>query len=227
MVYPIYIVLTVEGTTDTRFLEAMLEPVFQEMALRYVKDDVDCLVSVQGRYNKSEGFCSGVLKASKEALENFGATTLAVHADADTLSYEERRSTNFAELFETVKDLNADEYCTVITPVIPVRMIEAWMLADRDLLRMELGTNMTNAQLDIDGDPENFADPKKKIVEAIRKASENATHKKPVNKIDISDLYQIMGKKLRLEQLERLDSFKKFEHEILNTFKDIGLRVNT
>lgn len=195
------------------------------MAMRYVTDDVDCLVSVQGRYDKSEGFSTGVIKASKEAMEIFGATTLAVHADADTLSYEERRDTNFAKLLETVKNLDSEKYCTVITPVIPVRMIEAWMLADRDLLRKELGTSMTNAQLEIDGDPESFADPKQKIVEAIRKASENATHKKPVNKIDISDLYQIMGKKLGLDQLERLDSFKKFEQEILTTFKNIGLRV--
>lgn len=226
MAYPIYIVLTVEGTTDTRFLGAMLEPVFQEMALRYVKDDVDCLLTAQGCYDKSEGFKNAVINASREALVNFGATTLAVHTDSDTMTYEERKATNFAGLIETVKDLSTDEYCTVITPIIPVKMIEAWMLADRELLREELGTTMTNAQLDIDGNPESFANPKQKIMEAIKRASENATHKNPVKNIDISDLYQILGKKLSIEQLERMDSFKKFEQEILSTFKKIGLRMN-
>lgn len=226
MAYPILISLTVEGTTDTRFLEALMEPIFQEMALRYVEGDVDCTVFVQGRYDKSEGFTEGIVKASKEAMSIFGASTLAVHTDADKMTYDERRNTNFTDVLEKVRELDKAEYCTVITPVIPVRMIEAWMLADRDLLRKELGTTMTNVQLDIDGNPEDFADPKSKIEEAIRKAEENATHKKPANRVTIADLYQIIGKSVSIEKLEQMDSFRRFEGEILFTFREIGLRVH-
>ena len=225
MAYPVLIVLTVEGDTDTRFLGALLEPVFQEMALRHVDDDVDCTVYVQGRFDKSEGFTDGIVKASKEAMNNFGATTLAVHSDSDRMTYDERRNTNFDDVFKEMKLLDKDEYCTVVTPVIPVRMIESWMLADRDMLRMELGTTMTNAQLGIDGNPEEFADPKAKIEEAINKAKENATHRRPANSVRIADLYQIMGKSIGIDKLERLVSFRRFEGEILVTFSKIGLRV--
>lgn len=225
MAHQIYIVLTVEGTTDTRFLEALLEPVFQEMALRYVEADVDCSVFVQGRYDKSEGFAKGVVKACKDAMEQFGATTLAVHTDADRMTYDKRKETNFTDVFETVKTLDPDGYCTIITPVIPVRMMEAWMLADRDLLRREIGTTMTNGQLGIDGDPESFADPKEKIEEAIRRASQNASHKKPVNAVEIGDLYSIIGKSVTIDKLEQLESFRRFEDEILTAFKEIGLRI--
>lgn len=225
MAYPILIVLTVEGTTDSSFLEALLEPVFQEMALRHVEDDVDCSVYGLGRYDKSEGFTEGVVKASEEAMCNYGASTLAVHTDADRMTYDERRNSNFVSVFETVKHLDNNEYCTIITPVIPVKMIEAWMLADRDLLRKELGTTMTDAQLEIDGNPEHFADPKAKIENAIRMAKENATHKKPAININISDLYQIIGKSISLDKLEQMNSFRRFEGEILTTFKEIGLRV--
>ena len=226
MAYPIYVALTVEGTTDTRFLESLLTSVFQEMALNHVDEDVDCIVSVLGRYNKGDGFVEGILEASRDAMTEFGATALAVHTDADSMSYDERRSTNFDKVFEAIRGMNPDDYCKVITPVIPVRMVEAWMLADRDLLRAEIGTTLTNAQLDIDGDPETFSDPKEKIEEAIRRAAAKATHKKPVNNVCIDELYQIIGMKLSLESLERMPSFQRFEQEILASFREIGLRVH-
>lgn len=224
---PIFIALTVEGTTDTRFLESILESVFQELALNHLDADVECEVSVLSRYDKSEGFCSGVIKASKMSRsESLWADTLAVHADADKMTYDERRETNFSKVFEELKNLNTEDYCTVITPIIPVRMIEAWMLGDCDLLRQEIGTTLTKTQLGLDGDPESFADPKSKIVEAIRRSEESATHKRPTNKISIGELYQIIGKKISLERLEQLCSFQRFEQEILNTFKEIGLKVH-
>lgn len=225
MAYPIYVALTVEGTTDTRFLESLLYLVFQELALNHVKEDVDCVVSVLGRYDKSRGFSNGVIKASKDAMAEFGATALAVHTDADKMTYDERRTTNFTNVFREIKTLSASDYCKIITPVIPVKMIEAWMLADCDLIRQELGTSLTNAQLGIDGDPEKFADPKAKIESAIRKASQNATHKKPVKGVTIDDLYQIVGMKISLNSLEQLSSFRKFEQEILTSFSEIGLKV--
>lgn len=227
MSQPIFIALTVEGTTDTRFLESILESVFQELALNHLDADVECEVSVLGRYDKSEGFCSGVIKASKMSRsESLWADTLAVHTDADKMTYDERRNTNFDSVFEKLKNVNPEEYCTVITPIIPVRMIEAWMLADCDLLRQEIGTSLTKAQLGIDGNPESFADPKSKVEDAIRIAEESATHKRPTNKISIGELYQIIGKKISLERLEQLSSFQRFEQEVLNTFKEIGLRVH-
>lgn len=224
---PVFIALTVEGTTDTRFLESILESVFQELALNHLDDDVECEVSVLSRYDKSDGFCNGVIKASKMCRsDSLWADTLAVHTDADKMTYDERRSTNFDSVFEKMKNVNSDKYCTVITPIIPVKMIEAWMLADWELLRQEIGTTLTKAQLGIDGDPEDFADPKSKIEDAIRRAEESAVHKRPTNKISIDELYQIVGKKISLERLEQLSSFQRFEQEILNSFKEIGFRVH-
>jgi hypothetical protein len=58
--------------------------------------------------------------------------------------------------------------CKIIVPVIPVRMTESWMLADKELFKNEIGTNKSDNELGINRFPENIARPKEVIRDAIR-----------------------------------------------------------
>lgn len=225
MAYQIYVALTTEGTTDIRFLENVIERTLWELACSHLEQEVECVVNVLTVDKAGLSFEEYVKKAAKEALSQFGANTLAVHTDADRMTYEERRTNKIVTVEEFLQEQNPNDYCLILTPVIPVRMIEAWMLSDRDLLRQEIGTSLTNAQLEIDGNPEIMASPKEKIENAIRLAREKATHRNPIKSVDISDLYGILGQKLSIEKLEGLDSFRKFEGEVLETFRKMGLRM--
>jgi len=225
MAYQICVALTTEGTTDIRFLENVIERTLWELAYSHLKQDVECVVNVLTIDKMGLSFDEYVKKAAKEALSQFGANTLAVHTDADRMTYKERRANKIDTIEAFLQKQNANEYCLLLTPVIPVRMIEAWLLADRDLLRQEIGTSLTDAELGIDGNPEDMASPKEKIEKSIQLARKNATHKNPVKSVEISDLYGILGQKLSIKKLEGLDSFCQFESEVLQTFRKMKLRM--
>jgi hypothetical protein len=70
--------------------------------------------------------------------------------------------------------------------------------------------------------PESFSDPKNAIETAIRIALSGKTKRKR-NELKIDDLYDILGQKIDLESLRRLDSFNKFESEVTNSFRKMGL----
>lgn len=222
MAYTIIVGLTTEGSTDVRFLETIVERAFETVALECQKD-VEIISQTLETTKVGKGsFADYVVEASKEALRS-GVTTVAVHSDADKNTYDDRKKYNFEPALAAVNALEDDEACKLITPIIPVRMIEAWMLADKDLLRLEIGTKLSDHDLGIDGAPENIADPKEKITVAIRTANENSTHKNPVRKVDISDLYDILGQKLDPSQLVHLESYRRFLDEIRATYRELGI----
>lgn len=116
----------------------------------------------------------------------------------------------------------AEGYCKKVVPVIPVYMTEAWMLADKELLKDEIGTELSDNKLGINRAPESIADPKEIIERAIRIAREHFTRRRR-NDLVISDLYDSIGAKVELENLKRLDSFNQFSIRLKQAFVELGL----
>lgn len=222
MAYTVIVGLTTEGTTDVRFLETVVEQAFEYVALECSKDIDIFVMPLDTTKIGYDSFADYVVAASKEALQ-VGTTTVAVHSDADNNSYDQRKEYNFRPANDALSALPDEEVCKLLTPIIPVRMIEAWMLADKNLLRVEIGTRLSDSALGIDGNPETMADPKERISIAIRIANENATHKNPVKNVDISDLYEILGQQLQPDQLMRIDSYRRFLDEIRQTYRELGI----
>lgn len=222
MAYQVIVALTTEGSTDVRFLENIVEQAFWHVSLECTKDiDIQFQTLATTKVGKGS-FANYVVESAKEAAE-CGATTVAVHSDADKNTYDERLAYNFVPAREAVDADISENICKRITPVIPVRMIEAWMLADKEQFCIEVGTKLSFHELGIDGDPEQMADPKAKITLAIRTANERATHKKPVRDIDISDLYGILGQSLDVEKLKAMSSYRRFLDEIRALYRNLGL----
>lgn len=224
MAYQIIVALTSEGTTDVRFLENIVKQAFELVAQECDKDveifDVQTLNTTKIGYSK---FSEYVIAASKESV-GCGATTIAIHSDADKNTYDERKKYNFVPAQNALDTERNETVCKLVTPIIPVRMIEAWMLADTTLLKFEIGTKLSDHELGIDSDPEQMADPKYKIEEAIRIANQKSTHKKHVKNIDISELYETLGQRLETKNLASLKSYQRFLDEIRETFKSLGLK---
>jgi hypothetical protein len=99
-------------------------------------------------------------------------------------------------------------------------MTEAWILADKELLKKELCTNKSDSELAIDKEPESFSNPKETIKNAINKAREGMT-KRYRNKLKIDDLYSPLGTKIELSKLESLSSYKKFEKAVRDIFPQL------
>ncbi|MBK7708690.1 MAG: DUF4276 family protein [Acidobacteria bacterium] len=124
--------------------------------------------------------------------------------------------------FASAEALEIEEICRILVAVVPVRMTESWLLADVDVLRSELETQLTPRDLGLHKPPESYADPKSAIEEALRLSQEKTPGRSRHTKLGISSLYQIIGQKADLSKLESLPSFRKFKAACRYAFKRLG-----
>lgn len=218
MIVQIFIGLATEGTTDIRFFESIVRRTFQEIAMKECRSDID--IDIRRLNTKKTGlsFVEYVKQASYDGVKDFGMMALAIHTDADRETYDGRRRYNIDPAQEEL-DRQGDDYCKILTPVIPVRMMEAWMLADKELLKSEIGTTKSDNNLGINKDPESIADPKAVIEEAIRIAQSDLPRRR--RRLIISDLYSIIGDKIGLDKLLSLPSYRRFQDEVRNTYRTL------
>ena len=96
------------------------------------------------------------------------------------------------------------------------------MIADKELLKNEIGINKTNAELSINLNPETINDPKSVIEDIIRISKEGETKRKRNRGLCIADLYQIIGQKIDLTELEKLQSYIKFKSALIEKLRELN-----
>ena len=222
MAKQVFIGLTTEGTTDIRFLESIVERTFIEVAFECNKD-IEPYVRCINVEKVSLSFNEYIEKAFLQGVDEMGMSVLCVHTDADgkDASKVYREKINPAKAF--LADRETDD-SRILTPVVPVHMVEAWMLADKQLLKKEIGTVASDAELGINRMPESFADPKEVISNAIRVARQGMPKRRRRN-LDISDLYASIGTKIELKKLGTLPSYNNFKEEVRMAYRMLNLLV--
>lgn len=215
----LFIGLAVEGSTDMRFLKSIVSRTFQSIVFDRCEQDVDVDVFELRPQKTGKDFPEFVAAASRDGIEKCGIMVLAVHADSDRETLKERLQDKFIPAQDYLNTLDENRYCRVLTPIIPIRMIEAWMLADTELLKEEMGTNLSDAYLGFHRSPETIADPKAIIQEAIVKAQNLLPKKRRM--LSIGDLYGIIGDRIALTSLFSLSSYRWFYNEAIKTLEKI------
>lgn len=210
--------LITEGSTDLRFLESIVRRTFEHIAFECTQD-IDIFVHTLPTSKIGLSFVEYVKKAANEGMTSLGIMTLAVHTDSDRDTYEQRMNNKIIPAQNVLNNQN-DDYCKLLTPVIPIRMIEAWMLADKELLKKEIGTDKSDNELGINRPPETIADPKSVIENAIRIATNHLPKRR--QKLSISDLYAIIGDTISIVELERLDSYRRLQNVVRDTYKALN-----
>lgn len=209
--------LVAEGTTDNRFLEHIVERTFEQVAL---ENDMQIVVLPIQILEKSSGsFTEMVMSSAKKAYES-GIMVLCVHTDADEAN-DNRAFDSKIHPAIVALEKEGDEYCKLLVPIIPIHETEAWMLADKDLLKEHLGTEKTDTELAIHRHPEYYTDPKQIIVDAIRIAVADWPPKRR-HTLNINDLYTPMGQQSKLELLERLPSYHRFKEAVHEAYQTLG-----
>lgn len=212
--------LNTEGPTDVRFLTDIVKRTFDDIAFECPKDIE--ILDIQHIAVQKDEFAPMILEASRKGVEDFGISILCVHRDADDKNMDDVMKYSFLPLSKALEDKDEAIYCKVIIPVIPVRMMEAWMLADTQLLKDFIdASKVPDGELGIERNPESYADPKAVIEEAIRKASAGKT-KRRRDVIGIAELYEQIGKNVNLENLRHLPSFRCFEEQIRSAFRRLN-----
>ena len=210
----IIIALATEGSSDHRFLPNIIQRTFERVAFEDQQEieifEPICLSQISG-----ENIREKAKKYAIQAVEK-GAMVLCFHADADDKDvFKERINPAFNAIKSDERDL-----CKNLVAIVPIQMTEAWILADKELLKKELCTNKSDSELAIDKEPESFSNPKETIKNAINKAREGMT-KRYRNKLKIDDLYSPLATTIELSKLESLSSYKKFEEAVRDIFPQL------
>jgi hypothetical protein len=194
-----------EGTTDLRFLGNIIQKTFENIAL-------DCQTEIevyQPESLKKEG-ATFVEQVTRLVSKYHYFHIICIHADSDSNSIANRMRCNFNPAFREVELLPAPA-CKNLVAIIPVHMTEAWMLADIDLLKIKMGSTLTNEELGLPAHSnliESLRNPKRVISEALRIGQE--THPRRRKKLNISNLYSPISQELTLARLNQLPSFRTF-----------------
>lgn len=204
---------TTEGTTDKRFLDSIIKKTFDQIAFE-CETMIEVYDPVYIPLKKSDNFVDDVCELAVYAF-SIGISVLCIHVDADAVDDSDVFARKINPAFFKIETCQIN-VCKNTIAIVPVRMSEAWMLADKEVFKSELQTNLTDETLGINKFPESFADPKAVIREALRIAQENLPQRRP--KVTISEIYQPIGQKASILELEKLNSFRKFKEAIRNSF---------
>ncbi len=211
--------LYAEGRTDERFLPIIIRRTAEQILLQHKQIDIDVLdpiivkktVGVQGRENE-------ILQAAYDAE---GYDALVIHSDSDSRTREQTLHQRFEPGKRLVQSCTA-RVCQHVIPIITVRMVEAWLLADYDTLRKTLGTNLDAKDLNLPEKAkqvESFRDPKQAIDLVIRKIYPNQAHQWARIR---GELYAKLAPRIHLGQLEKLDAYKQFKEDLTNILLILG-----
>jgi hypothetical protein len=200
------IAYTAEGTTDKRFLGNIIRKTFEELCY-----ECDGLIDVYEPVfisKSGDGFVEECVNASKEAK---WAHVLCVHADADDDNDKAAQKNKIIPALTAINEIDVDDLCKNIVPIVPIHMTEAWMLADSTTLAKLLNTGKSPTDLRIKmkmKQIEKLSDPKEIINQAIDIAFDNNSKKR--KRIEIEDLYIPMSQQIDLKILDQINSYRQF-----------------
>lgn len=205
-----------EGTTDDRFF-----PNITERLIEQVLFEKNIQATIQWQIIKKRGTSAEekILNAAQDAKH---CTMLIVHSDADDNDNKNAYETKIKPGIDAVAETD-DEICKNITFVIPISETEAWLLVDKELLKEEMNTLLSNNDLGLDyklNRIESIADPKALLESAIRTHHNNLPRKRRRSAVTISELYSTISQRIELDKLEILGAYVIFKQNIINALQN-------
>lgn len=212
--------LFTEGTTDVRFLSSVVERTLEEVALDCT-GDIETKVEIVSISKTGLNFNEQVLEVSKLAHEKYGVLILFVHTDSDSVNDDLVFQTKIIPAQKNLLEQD-DVCCKHIIAIVPIQMTESWMLADKELLKEEIGIEKADVELGIHLNPESITNPKNVIENIIRMSKEDLPKRRRNKGLNIADLYQIIGQKIELTELDKLSSYLKFKNSLKDKLRELN-----
>lgn len=213
--------LFTEGTTDIRFLESVVKTTLENLAIEcsgYIETELE-IIKIE---KTGLSFNQQVLKAAEKAKNDFEILILFIHIDSDNRDDSLVFKSKIIPAIELINQQEDDAVCKKIVAIVPIQMTESWMLADKELLKSEIGIEGSDLELGIHRNPEEIANPKAVIENIIRISKESQVKRKRNKGLLIADLYQIIGQKTDVSQLEKLASYMKFKNSLTEKLKELN-----
>ena len=211
--------LYVEGPTDNRFLPVIIQRTAEHILLQNNRPEVVVLEPIVIKKHPDISRRSeSILQAARDAS---GFHSLIVHADADGPTRDEAYRYRF-EPGNKLVQASKENVCKDIVPIIPVRMIEAWMLADIDQLSKALGIKFRWQEFGLRFGAkhvESYQDPKSVIDKIIQQIYPD----KPQNWLRIrGQLYADLAPMIHLNKLNEIPAYQQFVYDLTGALKAIN-----
>ncbi|NWJ97156.1 MAG: DUF4276 family protein [Chloroflexi bacterium] len=217
------LVFYTEGPTDMAFLQPLVVRACQSIFTQHNVPHIEVVepfpvnefLTPKGKISQAKR----ILQAAHFANNHHA---LLVHNDADKRTRAKTIQFQFQPGYDEVHRQSLG-VCKQLLPIIPIRMIEAWLLADVQTLCREMDTDLTPVQLGLPLSPaaiEGNTDPKQTLEEALRKA--NAKRSK-ATRVERGNLYPSLGLSIDLKQLERLSAYQDFITDLTSTIKHLNM----
>lgn len=206
-----------EGSTDNRFLSQIIQKTFEELSFE-CSGDIEVYPPVVLDKGLGNSFVDHITHLS---IKYNYFHIICVHCDADDSNTANVLNYKINPAFSAVREIT-DEACKILVAVLPVYMIESWMLADVELLRAKMGTTLSAADLNLPriGLVESVADPKDLIKKAVGIAQQGTSRRR--RKLEISQLYSPVSQALSIQSLRQLPSFLDFESKARDALIRLG-----
>jgi len=215
--------LYAEGSSDDRFLPSVLQRTAESLLARrqrYAVEVAEPYIVTLPVARRGSADRAGLIAQAARECANFHA--LIVHSDADGPT----RDRAYSERFLPGQQRAAEESgsgratCQRLVPVIPVRMTEAWMLADLRALLRVIGTDLAPRDLGLPTRPrlvERVPDPKSSLDRLVRRCCPRR------RRISVGDLYEPLGRQVDLGKLSQVPAYRQFAEDLTGVLVDLGM----
>jgi hypothetical protein len=227
MTTTLVVALFVEGRTDERFLPVLIQREIEAILLLNGLKTTDVLEPILVEPSNAERI-PNTERILRLAQDTAGYHMLIVHADADYPSAERALAERFEPGLKLVQEfkLAGGSVCEHVIPVIPIQMIEAWMMADVPTLREIIGTRVDTRELGLPLHPhqvESVPEPKRLLLQAVAQALSDRPRRRRNPQRELAILQEPLARQVRLEELRRVPAFQEFEIAVHNALRAMQL----
>ncbi|WP_337061580.1 DUF4276 family protein [Kineococcus sp. G2] len=206
-----------EGGSDEEFLPVVVQRSLQDVCHRLVESPVE--VDVRPVVVSNPGDVSRERWVLERSRRERPLDVVLLHVDGSADVDRELRK-SFAPVEEVWQREGGPG---ALLPLVPVREMEAWALADTEVLERVLGAGVDATRVheaDRLTEPERLSDPKLTLRDVA------ALGVRPRRKAPGPGVYlPLLAERLPLAALRRLPSFRAFEHDIENLLDTLGWRT--
>lgn len=189
-----------EGPTDYRFFSILLERYLSHFC--YVNQvDVDILPAILIKADEKypSSFIDRMKHIEQEHTSTGGLPYVFIHNDADSRTLDQVLTHKWEPW------LNECKNSSMWLAIIPIKMTEAWMLADTSALQSTFIIDQKSVQQIIGtSNPESINEPKSKLREIAKTGKQKR----------ITNFEENLAKRINLELLEQLPSFQFLKEQI-------------
>lgn len=224
--FEVTVAIYAEGSTDNRFLPVIIQRTCTAMLIRHDRFNIDVLFPQIIYIDKTKvdsKLDQCILDAARQA---YGYHLLVIHTDGDSGNYQQARNERFEPGYDLVQQ-NQKNVCKILIPIIPIRMVEAWLLADLEALKEVLRISTTIRELHNLGllekakEVEKYKDPKDILLQIIRKIYPRLPERR--HKQILADLYEGLAPIISIERLLQVPSYQQFIRDLEVAFQTLNI----